>query len=100
MYVGAVRGSVVRRGKAWRVVVDTGRDPVSGRRRQITRTSKRDAHQELSRLLVEVGEGRHQGTGDLTLAMLCRQWLAHARASMEPNTAAELEGNMRRCFDA
>lgn len=94
-----MQGAIERRGTSWRIRVDAGRDPVSGRRRQVTRTvrgTEREAQEALTRLLVEMGEERHQGTGDVTLGALCSDWLAHARSNMEPNTAAEFEGSIRR----
>ena len=46
-----MRGTVVKRGRTWSYVVDVGRDPVTGRRRQRWRggfASKRDAEHALA----------------------------------------------------
>jgi integrase len=94
-----MRGSIERRGKSWRIRVDVGRDPVTGRRRQLTRTvvgTKREAQEAMARLLVEVGEGRHQGTGSVTLAECCQAWFEHAEGNLQPNTAREFAGIMAR----
>lgn len=94
-----MQGTVERRGKSWRLRVDVGRDPVTGRRRQLTRTvsgTKRQADEAMARLLVEIGEGRHHGSQSISLADLCRDWLEQARVNFEPNTAVEFAGVIRR----
>ncbi len=94
-----MRGAVERRGKSWRIRVDAGPDPVSGRRRQVTRTvsgTKREAESALARLLVELGQGRHQGTDVRTVADLCKEWFDQAASSLEPNTRTEFAGIIRR----
>lgn len=85
-----------RRGSAWRLVVDGGRDPVTGRRRQVTRTvrgSARDAQHELNRLLVEVGRGDVLGH-DATIAQLLDAWMAIAR--LEALTRRDYASVIRR----
>ncbi len=94
-----MQGAIERRGKSWRLRVDLGRDPVSGRRRQLTRTvsgTKREADEAMARLLVEIGEGRHHAAQSIALGDLCGDWLEQARASLEPNTAREFAGVLRR----
>jgi integrase len=94
-----VQGTVERRGKSWRLRVDVGRDPITGRRRQLTRTvsgTKRQADEAMARLLVEIGEGRHHGSQSISLGDLCRDWLEQARVNFEPNTAVEFAGVIRR----
>jgi hypothetical protein len=47
-------GHVTKRGNAWRIVVDAGTDPITGKRRQITRTvrgTKREAEAVRNALL-------------------------------------------------
>lgn len=61
-----MRGSVRWRAGAWRIRVDIGRDPATGRRRQIERTvhapntpgGRRQADDELARLVAEARAGR------------------------------------------
>lgn len=94
-----MRGSIERRGKSWRIRIDAGHDPVSGRRRQLTRTvngTKRQAEDAMARLLVEMGEGRHEGTGVIVVADLCKQWFEQARPSLEPNTAVSFASVIKR----
>ncbi|MGH9154140.1 MAG: tyrosine-type recombinase/integrase [Acidimicrobiales bacterium] len=79
--------------------MDAGPDAVTGRRRQITRTiggTKREAHDALSRLLVELGQGRHHGTSAVTVADVCRDWFNQAAPSLQPNTRTEFAGVLDR----
>lgn len=49
----------------WELIVEAGRDPVTGRRRQVSRTfrgSMRDAKKARAELLVEATKGRHSGS--------------------------------------
>ncbi len=97
--VYSVRGSVERRGKAWRIRVDVGPDAVTGRRRQITPHrdgTKREAQDVLARLLVELGQGRQQGSGAVTLGDACRDWFKQAAPSLQPNTRIEFGGIIER----
>ena len=46
----------------WELIVEAGRDPVTGRKRQISRTFRgglREAKKARAALLTEVGKGRH-----------------------------------------
>lgn len=61
----------------WELVADAGRDPVTGRRRRITRRfhgSKADAKKARAQLVVEVAKGRHSGS-DATVDELATDWL-------------------------
>jgi hypothetical protein len=73
------------------VIVYAGRDPITGRKRQISRNvrgTKREAQAVRARLLVEVDEGRHITTG-ATFGDLVEQWFRHASPDWSPKTAAE-----------
>jgi hypothetical protein len=55
-----VRGSIIRRGKSYSVVVDLGRDPETGRRRQKWHSgyrTKREAEVALADLVGSVNRG-------------------------------------------
>jgi integrase len=55
-----MRGSVVKRGRTWSYVVDVGRDPVTGRRRQRWRggyATKSDAERALAGEITGAGVG-------------------------------------------
>lgn len=62
----------------WEVYVQAGRDPVSGRYRQVSRTVRGSYSQAVkvrAELLAEVERGLHRGSGT-TVAELHEQWLA------------------------
>ena len=72
----------------WEVRIDAGRDPVNGRRRQLSRRvhgSKRDAQKVLNALAGEIDTGRFVGTST-TFAELCTQWLTLAENDLSPTT--------------
>jgi hypothetical protein len=74
-----MRGSVVKRGNTWSYVVDVGRDPVTGRRRQRWKggfPTKREAERALGRALAAVGAGEVADAGGLTVGAYFDQWLA------------------------
>lgn len=82
----------------WELVVDAGRDPVTGRRRRVTRRFRgnlREAKKARAALVVEVSRGRHDGT-KATVDDLCREWLRELeRKGRSPNTIR----NYRRHYE-
>ncbi len=78
----------LHRGDAWQLVVDARRDPLTGKRRQITRTvrgSRRDAQPALVQLVAQVdGEGAPARTAT-TVGELLERWFE--LADLLPNTA-------------
>ena len=73
----------------WELVVETGRDPVTGRRRQVSRTfhgTLREAKLARAELLVESSHGRHDGT-NATVGDLFEEWILELeRKGRSPNT--------------
>lgn len=91
-------GHIRKRGNAWQVIVFAGRDPVTGRKRQVSRTvrgTKRDAQAVRSQLLVQVGEGAHIGT-DATFGQLLDEWYETAAGDWSPKTAIETKRFIER----
>jgi integrase len=94
----------------WQVVVSTGRDPVTGRYRQTTRTVKagpptakglppRQVTQLASKLEAEAGEGRHRGS-KVTLGYLLDQYVDYSKArGRAPRTVAGYESLCRQICD-
>ncbi|MFL6184118.1 MAG: site-specific integrase, partial [Actinomycetes bacterium] len=72
-------GFIRQRGNAWQVIVHAGRDPLTGKRRNLTGTArtKREAQALRARLLTQVNEGRRPVT-DATVAQLLERWLEMA----------------------
>ena len=85
------QGSLVRRGDAWRIIVDGGTDPTTGRRRQITKTvrgTKKEAEAARAALLVKVAEGKAVRSR-ATLNDLLDAWYDANAAEWSPRTALE-----------
>ena len=83
-----MRGSIRKRGQtSWTVIVDLGRDPATGKRRQIWRSvkgPKREAEALLVQLLHERDTGVERPVGKLTVASFLDRWLVDY---VEPNLA-------------
>jgi len=72
----------------WEVRVEAGRDPVTGRRRQISRTvrgTKREAQRVLNALVVDADLGQVSGT-KATFDQLISQWLELVGNDLSPTT--------------
>ena len=73
----------------WELIVESGRDPVTGKRRQVSRIFRgtmRDAKKARAALLVEVSKGHHAGTG-ATVDNLFQDWIVELRRKgRSPNT--------------
>jgi hypothetical protein len=65
-----------KRGNSWWVVVYTGRDPLTGKKRQKTGTARTraEARQLEARLIREAGTGQHRAAGNKTVAELLDAW--------------------------
>jgi integrase len=73
----------------WELIAEAGRDPVTGKRRQISRSFRgtlTDAKKARAALVVELGKGRHSGTG-ATVDHLFGEWIVELkRKGRSPNT--------------
>jgi integrase len=81
----------------WEVRVEAGRDPVSGRRRQISKTvrgTKRQAEQVLNKIVKEADDGQHVGT-DATFTDVAERWLKLAEADLSPTTVRRYRGLLK-----
>ena len=78
---------IKKRGNSWWVVVYTGRDPLTGKKRQKTGTAKTraEARQLEARLIREAGTGHHL---DLRLVVLDRQATAGRTWAPTPGAPA------------
>ena len=85
-----MRGSVVKRGRRWSYVLDVGRDPVTGRRRQRWRggfATKADAEHELARQIGGTGGGDSLEDSALRVDAYLDQWFEGVRPALRPSTA-------------
>jgi integrase len=89
-----MRGHIQQRGpRSWRIKAFVGRDS-TGTKRYVQRTvtgTRRDADRELSRLLVEVDQGRFVASAAMTLDELLDRWLLVKRQSVEASTLKSYE---------
>ncbi|MGB3412608.1 MAG: site-specific integrase [Microthrixaceae bacterium] len=72
----------------WEVRAEAGRDPVSGRRRQVSRTvrgTKREAQKKLNALVADLDQGNQVGS-DATFADVAERWLNLSGADLSPTT--------------
>ena len=82
----------------WEVRVESGRDPVSGKRRQVSRTvrgTKREAEKVLNALVVDADQGHHTGTS-ATFKELSEQWLALAENDLSPTTLRRYQNLLKK----
>ena len=85
-----MRGSVVKRGRTWFYVVDVGRDPVTGRRRQRWRggfASKRDAEHALAVQVVGADVAASDEAAGVRLDAYLDEWMTGVRPALRPSTA-------------
>lgn len=94
-----MRGHIQQRGTtSWRVKAYACRDS-GGVRRYVERAirgTRREAEWELSRLLVEVDEGRPAATAPVILGDLLDRWLDVKRRMIEPRTIESYEWAARK----
>jgi integrase len=85
-----VRGHLQERGDGvWRLFVDAAPDPLTGRRRQRTRTfrgTRKQADTALAKLVTETAGGRHDNIDKITISALIDAWLEVVGPNLEPNT--------------
>ncbi len=85
-----MRGHLRRQGRSWQLVVDVGRDPLDGKRRQLTRTfhgTKREAESELAQFVAQVSNEGAPGSRATTVGELIERWWEHTLPDLSPNTA-------------
>ena len=86
-----MRGTLKKRSEhSWTIIVDIGRDPATGKRRQqwhTVRGSKREAEKRLAELLYQMDTGGYIKPLKLTLGEFLRQWLiGYASTNVRPRT--------------
>lgn len=93
-------GHIVKRGRSsWTVVVDLGREPVTGKRRQLWRAvkgPKREAEALLVQFLHERDTGVERPVGKMTVAAYLERWLVdYVQPSLAPKTIASYRDVVR-----
>jgi integrase len=84
-----MRGHLARHGRGWRYVVDVGKDPATGRRRQVTKggfLTRRDAQEALAESLKALHDGTYRKPSRRTLESFLSEWLGGVRHTIRENT--------------
>jgi integrase len=93
-----VRGSVVKRGNGYSVVVELDRDPITGKRRQKWHSgysTKREAERALSEIASSVHSGNYIEPTKQTLAEFIVDWLTAIEPTLRPSTHYSYGRNLR-----
>jgi hypothetical protein len=84
-----MRGSVVKRGESYTVIVERDRDPITGKRRQKWHSgyrTKRAAERALTELMADVSRGTYVPKSRQTLREYVEEWLAAIAPTVRPAT--------------
>ena len=93
-----MRGHIRKRGGTWSVVVDAGRDPESGRRKQKWHSgfrTRKDAQRALADILGRLDRGTYVEPSRQTLAEYLTEWLEATRTRVRPSTWESYQRNVR-----
>ena len=94
MAQGSIRKHVREGGVRYEVVVDLGKDPVTNKRRQRTKTfkTKKEAQAYLVAWRVEIDRGVAVDRSQQTVAQMMEYWLqTHVRPRLRPKTVYDYE---------
>lgn len=90
-HTGKIKACPKRHG-SWSYVLDVGKDPVTGRRRQSKQggfKTQADAERALSDALSRVGSGLHRHDNNLAMTAYLRGWLVDKQVSLRATTRKE-----------
>jgi hypothetical protein len=93
-----MRGSVVKRGDGYSIVVELDRDPVTNKRRQKWHSgyrTKRDAERALTEILASKQAGGYVEPTKQTLSQFTTEWLAAIKPTLRPATHYSYARNLR-----
>jgi hypothetical protein len=93
-----MRGSVVKRGSGYSVVVELDRDPVTNKRRQKWHSgyrTKREAERALSEIVASVHSGNYIEPTKQTLSEFPKEWLIAVEPTIRPSTYYSYDRNLR-----
>jgi integrase len=90
---------VHRRGTTWTYVIDAGRDPSTGRRRQRTKGGfriKRDAERAMAEMLQTLDEGTYVARDPQTLGEWIERWLETMKPKIRESTWRDYRNGLHR----
>jgi integrase len=99
-----VKGHKRYRSGGWSLVVDAGKDPLTGKRQQIHKTVRAPnnragaklADAELAKMIVTVERGEAMPRSGLTVAALLERWVEHRRPSWEERSPGQPDATLAR----
>jgi integrase len=95
-----MRGYVYQRGETWTFVVDVGRDPITGKRKQKSKGGfqrKRDAEAALRKLLSEIDENRYIEHSKEPFSSFIERWFhEHYKKRIKETTASSREYMLKK----
>jgi integrase len=98
-----MRGTIVKRGSRYSVVVELDRDPLTGERRREWHSgfkTKREAEAARIEILGRLQRGEHVPPSKLTVrGFLEDEWLPAVKASLRPTTFTSYKLNVRRAVE-
>ena len=93
-----MRGSIVKRGNGYSVVIDLGPDPITGRRRQKWHSgyaTKKQAQAALAEMVSAVNKGTYVEKTRQTVAEFASDWLTAIAPTVRPATHYSYARNLR-----
>ena len=94
-----MKGTVIRRGKRWAVVIDLGQDPISGRRKRKWHSgfdSKREAERARIEILSRIQRGLYVEPNKLRFGeYLLAEWLPATEPTLRASTLQSYEMNVK-----
>ncbi len=92
-----MRGSVVRRGSKWAVVIELKRDPITGKRRQRWHSgyrTRKEAERARTDLLGKVDVGTYVENNRQTVSQFFEDWLTAIEPTVRPSTFHSYQRNL------
>ncbi len=93
-----MRGHVRKRGATWAVVVDIGRDPATGKRRQKWHSgfrTRKEAERALTEIVGRIGRGEYVAPSTTTLGAYLEEWLSSIQTRVRASTYESYARNIR-----
>jgi integrase len=93
-----MRGTVIKRGNRWSVVIELDRDPATGKRKREWHSgyrTRRDAEAARIEILSRVQRGEHVAPRKANVAEFLDEWLPAVRAAVAPSTYEMFERSVR-----
>jgi hypothetical protein len=93
-----VKGHVHRRGKTYRYFFDSDPDPLTGKRRQVTKggfATEREAWAACREAMADYDQGRLVQQNKRTVEQLVEEWLSRRQHSVKPSMHANYRNYFR-----